>query len=244
MILIIEFIAKKLYNFQMLEEKYRNIKILCIEDEDLIRENQVFYLKRLFNTVYEASSGSEALELIKDKKPDIVISDIELDDINGLEMIREIRKKDKDTKFIVLSAYSTKEYLLDAIDLGLVKYLIKPIDHETFYPILLECAKEIYNEKSDLIEITSTCKFDIQNSQLVYKDETVILTKYEADFLLLLYKHKPNVVRYDLIQDEVWRDNIMTDTSLRTLVKSLRKKLPANVVKNLSKTGYKFNTEL
>lgn len=228
----------------MFEEKYRNIKILCVEDEDLIRANQVFYLRRLFNTVYEASSGKEALELIEMKKPDIVISDIELDDINGLEMIRKIREKDKKTKFIVLSAYSTKEYLFDAIDLGLVKYLVKPIDHETFYPILLDCAKEIYSKNQEIIEVSSECKFDIQNSQLIYNNKKVLLTKYEAGFLELLYKNKPNVVRYNLIQDVVWQDNIMTESSLRTLVKSLRKKLPHNVIKNLAKTGYKFNTEL
>lgn len=227
----------------MLEEKYRNSKILCIEDEDLIRENQVYYLKRLFTTVYEASTVKEALEIIENKKPDIVISDIEINDMNGLDMIRTIRKKDKKTKFIVLSAYSTKEYLFDAIDLGLVKYLIKPIDHETFYPILLECAKEIYEEKSELITFCENFKFDILNSQLIYEDKTIILTKYEADFLHLLYKNKPNVVRYDQIQDEVWIDNIMTDSSLRTLVRSLRKKLPINIVKNLSKTGYKFSIE-
>lgn len=245
MILIIEFNDKKLYNFQMMKDKYRNIKVLCIEDEELIRENQVYYLKRLFDTVYEASNITEALELMEDKKPDIVISDIELnDDINGLEMIREIRKNDKHTKFIVLSAYSNKEYLLDAIDLGLVKYLIKPIDHETFYPILLECAQEIYEENSEFISITKDCKFDMANSQLVFENENIVLTKYEADFLYLLYSCKPNVVRYEQIQDAVWQDNIMTDSSLRTLVKSLRKKLPDNVVKNLSKVGYKFNTEL
>lgn len=228
----------------MLEEKYRNSKILCIEDEDLIRENQVYYLKRLFTTVYEASSAKEALEIIESKKPDIIISDIELSDMNGLDMIRTIRKSDKKTKFIVLSAYSNKEYLFDAIDLGLVKYLIKPIDHETFYPILLECAKEVYEEKKELIPITLNCKFDLVNSQLIYDDKTLILTKYEADFLYLLYKNKTSIVRYDQIQDEVWVDNIMTDSSLRTLVRSLRKKLPDNVVKNFSKTGYKFNTQV
>ncbi|MGA1939708.1 response regulator transcription factor [Arcobacter sp. YIC-310] len=226
----------------MLEKKYRNIKILCIEDEDLIRENQVFYLRRLFTNVYEARSAKEALQLIEDEKPDIVISDIELEDTNGLELIRTIREKDKKTKFIVLSAYSTKEYLLDAIDLGLVKYLIKPVDHDTFFPILLKCAKEVYDEKGKLIPITSSCEFDFLNSVLLYENKQVKLTKYEADFLNLLYENKNSVVRYEQIQDVVWKDNIMTDSSLRTLVKSLRKKLPSSdIVKNLSKVGYKFN---
>ena len=60
-----------------------------------------------------------------------------MSDFNGLEMVRLIREHDTKIKIIVLSAFSHKEYLVDAIDLGLVKYLIKPIDHETLYPILL-----------------------------------------------------------------------------------------------------------
>ena len=229
----------------MINEKYKDTKILCIEDEDLIRENQVYYLKRLFTAVYEAYNSKDAFEIIKSKKPDIVVTDIELDDINGLDMIRNIRKTDKKIKFIVLSAYSKKEYLLDAIDLGLVKYLIKPIDHETFYPILINCAQEVYNEKSELIILTKDCKLDLVNNQLLYNNkEKVILTKYEIDFLELIYKNSPNVVSYNQIENEIWKDNIMTESSLRTLVKSLRKKLPTNAIKNLSKIGYSFNIEL
>lgn len=226
----------------MLLEKYKDIKVLCVEDEEFIRENQVDYLKRFFKTIYEASNAKEALEIIENENPHLVISDIEMSDMNGLDMIRLIRKNNKEIKFIVLSAYSNKEYLLDAIDLGLVKYLIKPIDHETFSPILIQCAKEIIEENISLIKLSSTCIFDVINSLVKLDNKTYALSKYENDFLLLLYTNKPNVVTYEQIQYEVWVDNIMTDTSLRTLVKGLRKKLPEELIKNLSKVGYKLVT--
>ncbi len=228
----------------MLLEKYKNIKVLCIEDEEFIRENQVDYLKRFFSTVYEASDAQEGLKIIETIKPDLVITDIEMLNMSGLEMVRLVRKEDKKTKFIVLSAYSNKEYLLDAIDLGLVKYLIKPIDHETFYPILIECANEIIKENSTLIKITNSCIFDVINSLVKFDNQTFSLSKYEADFLMLLHNNKANVVTYEQIQYEVWVDNIMTDTSLRTLVKALRKKLPENIMKNLSKVGYKLEENI
>lgn len=224
----------------MFLQKYRSIKVLCIEDEELIRENQVDYLKRFFDMVYEASDAKQALEIIKEQKPQLIITDIEMSNMNGLDMIRLIRQNDKKTKFIVLSAYSNKEYLLDAIDLGLVKYLIKPIDHESFYPILLKCVKEITDQNSDLIDLGSNCTFDTTNLKVIFNNKTHTLSKYEADFLILLYNNKPNVVSYDQIQYEVWADNIMSDNSLRTLVKSLRKKLPQNIITNLSKVGYKL----
>lgn len=224
----------------MFSKKYRNIKVLCVENEELIRENQIDYLKHFYNTILEASHAKEALEIIEKQKPQLVITDIEMSDMNGLEMIRQIRKRDKKIKIIVLSAFSKKEYLLDAIDLGLVKYLIKPIDHETFYPILLQCAKEIIEEESPLLELSNDCIFDTKTSQIRLNDKNYTLSKYEADFLMLLYNQKPNVVTYEQIQYKVWINNIMTDNSLRTLVKSLRKKLPKDIITNLSKVGYKM----
>lgn len=228
----------------MLPEKYKNIKVLCVEDEQDIRKNQVDYLKRIFYHVYEAPDAQKALDIIKNEEPQLVITDIQMSQMSGLEMIRFIRKDNKNIRFIVLSAFSNKEYLLDAIDLGLVKYLIKPIDHETLYPILMQCIEEIALENSGLITLCDNCTFDTNSSTLQLNDETFILSKYEADFLMLLFKKRPNVVTYDQIQYEVWAANIMSDHSLRTLVKSLRKKLPKNMIRNLSKVGYKFEQNI
>jgi len=224
----------------MVLEDTNNIKVLCIEDEEAIRMNQVDYLSHFFQNILEASNAKEALEIIYKETPDLIITDIEMSDMNGLEMIRLIREHDKTTKIIILSAYSNKEYLLDAIDLGLVKYLIKPIDHETFYPIIIQCIKEIKDSNNSLLQISQTCTFDTVNSKIYFNNQTFTLSKYETDFLLLLYNNRSNIVTYDQIQFEVWVDNIMSENSLRTLVKSLRKKLPKNIITNLSKVGYKL----
>ena len=225
----------------MLKKKYDYIKVLCIEDEDAIRQNQVDYLKRLFHYVYEANSIEQALEQLQTKEPHIVISDIKLPSGNGLEFIRKHKQQFPQTKFIILSAYSHKEYLLDAIDLGLVKYLIKPIDHETLYPLLKKCAEEIDASNLSTIQLNRSCFFDFNNCQLSINETAVDLSKYEADFLLLLYKNKNSVVPYEQIQNSVWQDNIMTDNSLRSLVKSLRRKIPFKCIENLSKVGYKLS---
>lgn len=224
----------------MFPNKYKNIKILCVENEELMRQNQVDYLKFFFNTIIEASDGREALTIVEKEKPQLIITDIEMSDLNGLEMVRKIREYDKKIKIIVLSAFSHKNYLLDAIDLGLVKYLIKPIDHETLYPILLQCAEEIYEEDNILIKLSDECLFDSKSLSVIFQNENHTLSKYEADFLMLLYQNKPNIVSYEQIQYHVWIDNIMSDSSLRTLVKSLRKKLPKDMIVNLSKVGYKL----
>ena len=95
----------------MNKKEFKNIKILYVEDEDNIRENAVFYLKRLFDIVFEAKDAFEALEIIEQKNPHIIITDINMPKLNGLELIKNIRKKDSKIAIIVLSAYTKTDIL-------------------------------------------------------------------------------------------------------------------------------------
>ncbi|MAD41803.1 MAG: DNA-binding response regulator, partial [Arcobacter sp.] len=110
----------------MLESIDKNIKILYVEDDDIARENGVEYLENYFENIYEASDALTALKLYEKHQPDIIITDIQMPKLNGLEFVQRIRKTDSKTQVIVISAFSDKDYLLKAIELQLVKYLIKP----------------------------------------------------------------------------------------------------------------------
>lgn len=224
----------------MLKEEYKCLKILYVEDEDFIRTNAVSYLKRLFNNVYEASNVNDAIDIIQENNPHIVITDIKMPKMNGLDMIRIIREYDKKTKFIVLSAFTDTNYLLDAIDLGLVKYLTKPIKHETIYPLLLKCAKEVFADKESKKYISKVCYFDLINEKLVYQHKNISITKNELSFLKLLFKNYPRSVTYQELQNNIWYDEYMSENAIRLLVRDLRKKLPNKAIKNLSRIGYKI----
>ena len=99
-------------------------KILLVEDEKAIKENYVTYLKMFFEEVYEAEDGEKAYELYKTKKPDIMIIDINIPKLNGLDLLEKIRQNDHSTKAILLTAHSDKSFLFKAIPLKLVKYLV------------------------------------------------------------------------------------------------------------------------
>jgi len=225
----------------MPKDEYKNLTILYVEDEDLIRMNALSYLKRLFNNVYEASNANDAINIIKENKPHIVITDIKMPKINGLDMIRTIREYDKKIKFIVLSAFTDTKYLLDAIDLGLVKYLTKPIKHETLYPLLLKCAKDIFQDKDSKKYISKDCYFDNVNENLISQDEIINITKTELLFLKLLIKNHPRSVTYEELQNNIWYDEYMSENAIRLLVRDFRKKLPLKAIKNISKIGYKID---
>lgn len=222
--------------------EFKNIKILFVEDEENIRINAISYLKRLFDEVYEAKDAFEAFEIIEQKKPHIIITDINMPKINGLEMIKKIREKDLDTNIIVLSAYAQTSYLLDAIELGLVKYLIKPIRHETIYPVLTQCVKKINNNNLNIKYFSKECYFDSLNKILIKDSTNIKLTNKELDLLCLLCENKNQTVLYETIQAVVWNDSFMSEDAIRSVARNLRKKLPKNCLENFSKIGYKIVT--
>lgn len=224
----------------MPREEYKKLKVLYVEDEEFIRTNAISYLKRLFHNVYEACDAMNAMEMIEKYKPHIVITDIKMPKISGLDMIRKVREHDDKTQFIVLTAFTDTDYLLDAIDLGLVKYLTKPIRHETIYPLLVKCAKNIFEDKDSKRYISDTCYYDTVSEILLYDDEEVKLSKTELKFLQLLCKNSPRAVSYEELQNHIWYDEYMSDNAIRLLVRDLRKKLPKDSIKNISKIGYKL----
>ncbi len=222
--------------------EFKDIKILFVEDEENIRINAISYLKRLFDEVYEAKDVTEAFEIIEYKKPHIVITDINLPKINGLEMIKKIREKDLDTKIIVLSAYTKTDYLLEAVELRLEKYLVKPIRHEVIFPILNQCVKKIKNSNKNLKYFSKDSYFNLLTKSLYVNDEFVKLTNKESDFLTLLCENSNNLVSYETIQAIVWNESFMSEDAIRSVARKLRTKLPENTLENFSKVGYKITT--
>ena len=98
-------------------DELKDISILCVEDEFGIRQSIVNTLKYYFKDVYEASNGKEAFELYEYHKPKIVITDIQMRDGDGVELVKKIRENDFETMLIMLTAHSNEEYLIDLINL-------------------------------------------------------------------------------------------------------------------------------
>jgi len=225
----------------MQNEINKKIKVLYVEDDDIARENGLEYLENYFENLYEASNALTALKLYDEIKPEIIITDIQMPKLNGLEFIKNIRKKDKKTQVIVLSAYSNKDYLFSAIELGLVKYLIKPIKEKEFDEALNLCIKYIENDDSNIIHLPENFTFDLYNKTLVKNGELVKLRAKELELLFLLLSNKNRYVTYEEIENFVWKDSVMTKDALKTLMKNLKTKIPKDIIQNLSGAGYKID---
>jgi len=105
---------------------YKDLTILIVEDEKDARETLKSMVELDFNYVYEAQNGCEGLEIYQKYKPDIILTDIQMPCMNGIEMLDEIRKNSSDVLAIFISAYSDVQTLLQAIDLKIDAYIIKP----------------------------------------------------------------------------------------------------------------------
>lgn len=217
-----------------------NIKVLYVEDDDIARENGIEYLENYFDHIYDAPDAITALTLYKEYKPDIIITDIQMPKLNGLEFVKRIRQKDQKTQVIIITAFSDTEYLLKAVELKLVKYLIKPVKEKDFENALHLCIEGINDECSNIVDLSNNTYFDRYNQTLVMNNEIVKLRTKEIELFTLLLKNKNRYVTYNEIENFVWHDSVMTKDALKTLIKNLKAKLPKNLISNLTGTGYKI----
>ncbi|XPV67425.1 MAG: response regulator transcription factor [Halarcobacter sp.] len=220
-------------------EQLKNLTVLCVEDEDGIRKRLVNTLKYYFAEVYEASNGEDGYYMYYDKKPNLIISDIEMPEKNGIQMVEDIRKDDLSTIIIMLTAYSNEEYLLSLINLNINHYILKPLTSESLFDGITKVFKERLDEK---ITFSNDLYLDMKTRELYYKNELVVLRKRDKDFLILLYENKNNVLTYSIIEEYIWKDKSMSMSALKTFIKELRQRLPIDLISNVPQEGYKLKT--
>jgi len=216
----------------------KTFSVLYIEDDKGIRTNISEILAHLFHNTYVAKDAIEAYKLYLEYKPDLIITDIKMPKENGIEFIKKIRINDSKTRVIIASAHTDLDYMLDAAQLHLIKYIIKPITEEKLMEALSEFIKSHYKNK--IITLEQNVVFDYNKSIIKNNNIELQLTKKENHFLKLLTTKK-RIITYEEMANLIWDDEfVMTQNALRLFIKNLRKKLPQNAIKNVQGIGYKY----
>ena len=221
-------------------QKLQNLTILYAEDEEGIRKNIADSLRYYVKEVHEASDGEEAYLLYEKIQPDIIFSDIHMPKMNGIEFIKKVRENDLKTAVIMITAHTDNEYLLEAVELHMEKYLIKPIVLEQLFQALQKCVEHLSVEREIILKIDADYKYNYDNKVLSYKENPIVLNKKEMLFFEVLLSHEHRITTYEELQEKIWLDDVMTDSALRSLVRNLRKKLPTDCIYNLSGVCYKL----
>ena len=218
-----------------LKKELSNYTLLFVENEEGIRNNLEDIFNYYFKETYMAVDGKDGLDKYLEYKPDLIISDIKMPIMNGIDMIKQIRKKDDKTDIIILSAYTDLNYLLSSVELNLLKYIIKPITDTK----LKEALKVFINKKNliSTIKINDDTAYDRSTCMIHSQNDSVQLTKKESLFLNYLLDKK-TFVTYSEIEDLLWEDKLMSQNALRLFIRNFRKKLPPNLLQNLQNEGY------
>lgn len=220
----------------------KNFTILYVDDEEMVRKNAVEFLSRVSAKVFQAKDGKEAIGIWKEHKPDIIITDISMPKLNGIDMASYIRAHDKDVQIIIATAHWDTQYLLKAVELQLVKYIIKPITKDKLIGALEQSIKLIDDKSKFNLSLSSTCQYNAYEKVIYDNNEEVKLTKNELLFLDLLSHYHSRVVKYEEIENAIWAYEGMSQDAIRSLVRGLRKKVPDGAIENISGIGYRLHT--
>ncbi len=222
--------------------KYR---ILYAEDEEATRLNYTRYLERLFETVYAVPDGEAALEAYHAYQPDILLLDINMPRRNGLEVAKEIRKVDKTTRILILTAHLERDKLLFATELGLTKYLPKPIQRGELKAALTEAVIQLEELRGLQTNISLGEGYDWHPTtrQLHHHAEQIKLTRYEILLLELLLSKAGQIFSADEIALHLWNDDVEAVSQprkIKDIIKRIRKKLPEGVIENVYGVGFRL----
>lgn len=218
------------------ENLLKEFKVLLVEDEENIAKLLKDAIGDYFFSFTIAKDGKEGIDKFKRIKPDIIITDIMMPKIDGLEMTKKIKEFDEDVPVIVLSAFSEKQRLLKAIDLGVTKYFIKPFDPDEVLTYLIQLCSKLDNQK--IFNLSDNLYYDRNKDNLFEDGKIVNLTKREKEFLHILIRNHPNIVTVEKIKEILWEDEEATDERLRTFIKRFRAKTAKSLIKNISGQGY------
>jgi len=219
----------------------KKYSLLYIEDETYLREAVVDFFEDEFSIIYQASNGIEGFEIYKNHKPDMIITDIEMPLMNGLEFCEKVRHDDTTTPIIIMSAYSHTHYLLKAVELNLIKYLIKPIDETLLDEALNLCFEKMETKTPSIINLGHEYFYDLFNHALTHNNAHIKLTALQIKLIENLIKNQGNIVSYEQLENSLWYEEGMTLEALRCLVRDIRKVSYKNIIENVSKVGYRVN---
>jgi two-component system KDP operon response regulator KdpE len=207
--------------------------VLVVEDDKPIRNFICVSLKAQGYDYLETACGNMALSMIASHSPDIVILDLGLGDIDGLDIIREVRQW-SNVIIIVVSARDLDREKAEALDVGADDYLSKPFSVTELMARIRVSIRHLEllkgNGSGEQKEfILDELKIDYIKRLVYVKDKEIHLTPLEYDLLVLLSKNAGKVLTHNFILKEVWGSYTGKDTqSLRVFLTSLRKKIESN----------------
>jgi len=219
-------------------------RILIIDDEEDIREILFYYLQKEGYQVLQASNGREGIEMAIAHKPDLVLLDVMMPEMDGIEVCQTLREnsKTKDVRICFLTARNEDYSQIAGLDAGADDYVSKPVKPK----VLASRIKAILRRKHNADDIPAknsvdSLVIDREKYIVLKKGEPIHLPRKEFELLALLASKPGKVYERDIILESVWGSGIVVgDRTIDVHIRKLREKIGNKYIKTVKGVGYKY----
>lgn len=207
------------------------MKLLIIEDSSPLRRSLVVGFNNLGITTDEASNGTEGLNLALNNPYDIIILDLMLPSIDGMEILKQIRKSAIQTRIIILSANNQRQDRIDGLLQGADDYLTKPFSFDELHARVLAISRRgIINNFSNTININGFI-LDSNKMSLRYEITDIELTPNEFKIIEYLFKHQNQIISTSMISDNIANNfDYIAKNTIEAHISTIRKKIKSKAI--------------
>ena len=222
--------------------------ILLVDDEADILEFLSYNLKKDNYQVYTANNGEKGIEIAKKTKPDLIILDVMMPKMDGIETCEKMRSIEILGKPIIvfLTARSEEYSQIAGLEVGADDYITKPIKPKLFVSKVKSLLRraQIENDSSNhIIEVDEHLKIDKERYLVLYKNTEYYFPKKELELLILLTTKKDKVFTRDEIFLNIWESNVIVgDRTIDVHIRKIREKIGNKYIETIKGVGYKFVT--
>lgn len=245
------------YDMENINDYKKNINILLVEDDYKTLSKLHSILNKVYKNIVVSKNGEEALDLFKkhyssNKKFDLIISDINMPLMDGIELLENIRKIDLSLPFIFITAQLDLDNLLKVIRLNIDDYVLKPIEIEILLQSIEKTIKKkfqmnFYSTNKQFIKLNNDLYWDFIEESIYFEEKQIKLTKNEINFIDLLCNNIGSTLSTEVIIYNLWNDESLNMTSytanLKNLISRLRIKIPSLEIINTYGLGYSIKVE-
>jgi len=214
------------------------MKLLIIEDETALRKALAKGFQKMGYTVDTADDGEQALDLYFDNQYNLIVLDLNLPKIDGLDVLTEIRKENKVIPVLILSARSEVSDKITGLDMGANDYLAKPFHFDELEARVRALLRRDFKTADTIIE-SESIRLDTALKKVFFNGDEVQLTKKEYGIFEYLMINKGKVISVNELTESVWEsDADMYSNAVKVHINAMRKKLPDDIIKNAKGQGY------
>jgi len=224
-------------NMLLLKDK----NVLFAEDDIITRTQTAEVLEMLFGKVLTAENGEEAYHLYEDESPDFIITDIKMPIYDGLQLIQKIRRDNYTIPILLMSSFAEKEMLLNAVNLSIDGYLVKPVELEKLTFAICKAVQRT-DKNEGLVVLGKNLFYNSATKELYQNGSVVSLGIKEQELLVLLLNNRHTTVTKDEIAKALWPLDPICESAIKNIVLRLRKKLGIEIIISVRGIGYRLDT--